>query len=261
MSTMSTQPEKEMFGGDETLPEPISKTINMIVEKAKENFLRDGELQPAAFMIDKEGQTTVIGLQLPPANNSKGRDAIGDLLRDTARKTMPVAVMFLSETWMTDTKKLKNWLNNIAFSPDNFTDTSEINKFMVAMDLNPAEFECPKAQAVIAVGELMCWLLKYLTLPEKSHKETGDLLMNMQDCYYTLYGSMSRMPGVVEACYFSLETLWGDYIKKLSITREGDKATLDENTATTGWTKQLENCKASGRFSNLLIKTPTSDDV
>lgn len=258
---MTTRLETEIFGGDATLPEPVSETINMIVEKAKENFLRDGELHAAAFMLDKEGQATVIGLQLPPSNDNAGRDAIGDLLRDTARKTMPVAVMFLSETWMIDTEKLENWLKNITFSPADFGDTAKLGKILEALDLNPIEFECSEGQALLTVGELMVLLTAYLSLPEKGSKEASDLMMHMKDRYNTLYGSMGRMPGAIESLYFTLETLWGDYLKKINISREGDEVALDENPEVTGWTEQKEGGRITGRFANLLVKTPTSDDV
>jgi len=69
------------------------------------------------------------------------------------------------------------------------------------------------------------------------------------------------MPGAIESLYFTLETLWGDYLKKINISREGDEVALDENPEVTGWTEQKEGGRITGRFANLLVKTPTSDDV
>jgi len=97
------QPTKKFCGNDE-LPRDVKESVNACVDSAIKNFNDlgpEGMLMPVTIMIEQDGEHHVIGMEMP--QESERRDRIGEMLRDMARKTSPVAIMFISETWMVNT--------------------------------------------------------------------------------------------------------------------------------------------------------------
>jgi len=78
----------------------------------------------------------------------------------------------------------------------------------------------------------------------------GQILLNLYQLYHHLYGSISHAPFAAEAITVTLDTIWGVWIRKIDIVRDGEKATLRDNP----W---VSADGLEGRFANILKKTPS----
>lgn len=131
-----------------------------------------------------------------------------------------------------------------------------------------------KVQPVAVLFSAESWLLDYDAVAKALHlnskdfvvddKEAseaiGEFMMQIHRTWTTLYGTIAKAPGAQEALYWNLETIWGNYVRKVMIKRQGkEKPSLIDSDC--GWTKMPEDSSLGGRFANFLKKTPTTDDV
>jgi hypothetical protein len=87
-------------------------------------------------------------------------------------------------------------------------------------------------------------------------------MMLLRNCYTAVYGSMARMPGAVESCYFSLETIWGNFIRRVLIKRDANGKGSLVHDQSSGWVDVNSDGKGTtGRFANLLVPVATYADL